>query len=166
MSKLLSEEIKVINVLDPAEQTDADHTSDVVNLADFKRCTFYVITGASAASIPMITVLAGISKSSCSQAIPFNYRTQKDQDTQDALSDVTSALTKLSATTGVKLTTAIKGQVFIAEVDVRELVEANSLFNHVCLKLAADGATHAVHNYCIIAILSQPRYDTLKTAID
>ena len=164
MSKLWSEENKPINVLKPAEQTDADHTTDVVNLASFKRCTFLVITGATSVNAPQITVLAGLTKDSCTTAIVFNYRTQIAAAPDAAGSDVMSALTKLSATTGFTVTASKVGGMYIIEVDVREVAEGGAQFDHVALKL--DKVTgHAVHIYGVLAILSQPRYETLKTAI-
>ena len=169
MSLQWSEEDKVVNVLDCAEQIDAAHTTDVVDMADYKRCTFIIHTGAAALNIPKVTILAGISNSSCATAIIFKYRTQVAAATPDAGSDVPSELTDATVA-GFNLTTNVKGGVYIIEVDVREVQEAGAMtydFDHVCLKLTADGATHAVHNYGVIAVLSQPRYPqgVLKTAI-
>ena len=163
---LWSEENKIVNVLDPAEQTDGDHTTDIVDVADYKRLTFVVFTGASAANIPTITILAGISNSSAATAIIYKYRTQIGAVPPAANSDVPSALAD-AAVAGFAITTSKKGGVYIIEVDVREVAEGGVQYDHVCLKLTQDGSTHAVHVYGVLAILSQPRYPegVLKTAI-
>lgn len=166
---LWSEENKVVNVLNPAEQTDGDHTTDVVDMADYKRLTFIVHTGASAANIPTITILAGISNSSAAVAIIYKYRTQIGAVPGDANSDVPGSLTD-ATTAGFAITTSKEGGVYIIEVDVREVQEAGAMtydYDHVCLKFTQSGSTHAVHNYAVLAILSQPRYPqaVLKTAI-
>jgi len=167
MSLLWSEENKVVQVLTLAEQTDADHTTDIVNVADYKRLTFLIVTGASAANIPQVTVLAGISNASAATAIIFKYRTQIGAVPPAANSDVPSELTA-AETTGFAVTTAKEGGVYIIEVDIREVAEGGVQYDHVCLKLTQDGSTHAVHNYTVLAILSQPRYPQgiLQTAID
>ena len=166
MSKLWSEENKVVHVLTLAEQTDGDHTTDIVDMADYKRLTFLIVTGATAANIPQVTVLAGISNASAATAIIFKYRTQIGAVPDAANSDVPSALVA-AETTGFAVTTGKAGGLYIVEVDVREVAEGGSQYDHVCLKLTQDGSTHAVHNYCVIAILSEPRYpqEVLKTAI-
>ena len=165
---LWSEEDKVVNVLDCAEQTNATQTTDVVDMADYKRCTFIIHTGAAALNIPKVTIQAGISEGSCTTAIIFKYRTQVAAATPDSGSDVPSALTDATIA-GFDLTTNVKGGVYIIEVDVREIQEAGAMtydFDHVKMVIT-KGGTNAVHNYGVLAILSQPRYPqgVLKTAI-
>lgn len=167
MSNLWSEENKVVSVLIPAQQTDADHTTDIVNVADYKRCTFIIATGVAALNIPQVTILAGVSNASAATAIIFKYRTQIGAVPPAANSDVPSALTD-AAVTGFAITTNLEGGLYIIEVDIREVAEGGVEYDHLCLKLTASGVTHAVHNYVVLAILSEPRYPqgVLKTAID
>ncbi|MBA7541324.1 hypothetical protein ES705_33635 [subsurface metagenome] len=163
-----SERNKVINVLTYAEQIDAAHTTDIVDMAKYKKCTFLIITGAAALNIPLVTVNAGIDNETCATKIIFNYRTQADVAPQAVGSDVQSALTKVTvAATGFNLLTNIAGSLYIVEVDAQVVAAGLANADHVSLTLTPDGTTHAVHDYSVVAILSEPRYpeDVLETAI-
>ena len=167
MSKLWSEENHVINAIIPvADAWDSNPVvSDVINCAGYKRVTFLIITGATSAVAPQVTVLAGISKDSCTTAIIFKYRTQIAGTSPAAGSDVMSAL--IAATVdGFAMTGSKPGGIYIVEVDVREVQEAGEMtydFDHVALNIDENADT--AQTGCVLAILSEPRYATLKTAI-
>jgi len=162
---LWSEGNKVVNAVIPVADAFATAVStDVVDMADYKRCTFIVATGATSTANGIITVLAGVSNASCTTAIIFKYRTQIAAVPPAAGSDVPSALTA-AAVTGFSMTASKAGGLYIIEVDVREVAAAGTNFDHV--KLTVTEVTDAPQTACIIAILSQPRYPqgVLKTAI-
>ena len=161
---LWSEENKVVNAIIPV--ADARNASpavcEVVDCAGYKRVTFLIETGATSAVEPVVTVLAGVSGAFCATAIIFKYRTQIAGTPPAAGSDVTSALIA-AAVEGLSMTATKPGGLYIIEVDVREVAEAGINFDHVTVNIAEDGDTPQTG--CVIAILSQPRYGTLKTAI-
>lgn len=166
MSLQWSEENKVVNAVIPvADAFAGDVTSDVVDMADYKRCTFIVATGATSAALNTITVLAGVSNSSCATAIIFKYRTQIGAVPPAANSDVPSALTD-ATTAGFAMTAAKAGGLYIIEVDAREVAAAGTNFDHVAVLVTEDGGSVA-QTACVLAILSQPRFPqgVLKTAI-
>lgn len=162
---LWSEENKVVNAIIPvADAWDASPAvCEVVDCADYKRVTFLIVTGATSAVEPVVTVLAGVSGASCATPIIFKYRTQIAGTPPAALSDVPSALVA-AAVGGFSMTASKPGGLYIIEVDVREVAEAGTDFDHVTVNIAEDEDTPQTG--CVIAILSQPRYATLKTAID
>ena len=164
MSKLWSEENHVVNAIIPvADAWDSNPVvSDVINVADYKRVTFLIVTGATSAVLPQVTVLAGLSKDSCTTAIIFKYRTQIGAVPPAALSDVASALIA-AGVDGFAMTASKAGGLYIIEVDVREVAEAGAQFDHVALNIDENADT--AQTGCVLAILSQPRYGTLKTAI-
>ena len=101
---IFSERHKVVNVLDPVATAVATGVTDIVNMENYKKCTFIVVTGASSAnSDSTITILTGISNTSCATAIAYKYRTQIAAVTPAAGSDVSSALTAV-ANTGFAMT--------------------------------------------------------------
>lgn len=161
-----SEKNKVVNVLDPVATAFASASTDVVNMENYKKLTFLVVTGASVANTDStITILAGVSNSSCTTAMVFKYRTQIAAATPGTGSDVQSALTT-ATTAGFAMTASKKGGVYIIEVDAQEVAAAGTNFDHVCLKLVeATGSGAALG--CVLAILSDPRYpdSVLQTAI-
>ena len=164
---VFSERHKVVNALVPAEQTDAAHTTDIVHMENYKKCTFLVITGAAALNIPTITVLAGVDNVTCATPIVFKYRTQIAAVPPAQGSDVSTTLTDATIA-GFPITTNLAGGVYIIEVDAAVVAAAGANFDHCALLMTQSGVTHAVHNYCIVAILSEPRYPQgiLVTAID
>lgn len=162
-----SEKNKVVNVVDPVDTLGATKTSDIVNLENYNKCTFLVITGASSAnSDDTLTVLAGESNSSCTTAIAFKYRTQIAAATPNTGSDVPSALTD-ATTSGFAMTASKKGGVYIIEVDAAVVAAAGTNFDHCALKLTESTGNGAFLG-TVVAILSEPRYPQaiLATAID
>ena len=162
-----SEKLKFVNGLIPAEQTDAGHETDIVNMENYKKCTFVIITGVAAANAPVVTVNAGVDNVTCATPIVFKYRTQIAAVPPAAGSDVAITLTD-ALVAGFAITTALAGGIYIVEVDAAVVAAGIANGDHCSLEITQDGATHAVHNYCILAILSEPRYpqDILATAID
>jgi len=164
MSKLWSEENKPIQVLTVVDDFVGGNptVSDIVNVADFKRCTFIIVTGASVAANGVVTVLAGNANNNCTTPIIFKYRTQTGAVPDAALSDVMGALIAADVD-GFAMTKSKEGGMYIVEVDVREVAEAGTDFDHVALQIDEDDAVTQLG--CVLCILSQPRYETLKTAI-
>lgn len=163
---LWSEENKIVNAVIPvADAFDGDVTSDIVDVADYKRLTFLIITGATSAAENVVTVLAGLSNSSCATAIIFKYRTMVGAVPPAANSDVPSALADATVS-GFTMTASKAGGMYIVEVDVREVAEAGVQFDHVALLVTENGGGTA-QTACVLAILSQPRYPQaiLQTAI-
>ena len=164
---VLSEKLKIVNVIDPVATAAATATSDIVNLENYNKCTFIVATGASSGnSDSTITILAGVSNASCAVAITFKYRTQIAQPTPDQGSDVSSALTDADAA-GFAMTASKKGGVYIIEVDAAVVAAAGTDFDHVALHFVQATGSGAILG-CVLAVLSEPRYaqDVLATAID
>ena len=164
---IFSERHKVVNVLDPVATAVATGVTDIVNMENYKKCTFIVVTGASSAnSDSTITILTGISNTSCATAIAYKYRTQIAAVTPAAGSDVSSALTTV-ANTGFAMTASKKGGVYIIEVDAADVAAAGTNFDHVALKFTESTGSGAILG-CVLAILSEPRYPQaiLATAID
>lgn len=173
MSQVFSEISKVVNVSGPANHASATgFTTDIVNMENYKKCTFILASGASATNTPKITVYSGVSDSSSTTAIPFKYRTQvKASDAVNASGDVPSALTD-ATTTGFEITTQKTGGVYIIEVDAAGVAAGTTAgaatnYDHVALTIT-DGSASATQYYGIIAVLSEPRYPQaiLQTAID
>jgi len=164
---VLSEKIKIVNVIDPVATAAATATSDIVNMKNYRKCTFIVATGASSAnSDSTITILAGVSNASCATAIVFKYRTQIAAVTPAAGSDVSSALTT-ATTSGFAMTASKKGGVYIIEVDAQVVAAAGTNYDHVAFKFTESTGSGAILG-CVLAILSEPRYPQaiLATAID
>ena len=160
-----SEKNKVVNAVIPvADAFDTAVTSDVVNMENYKKLTFLVITGATSTANGVITVKAGVSNSSCATAIVFKYRTQigavppaADSDVQSKLSDATVS--------GFAMTASKAGGMYVIEVDAQIVAEAGIDYDHVSLTVTED--TNDPQTACIVAILSDPRYAdaVLQTAI-
>lgn len=164
---VFSESHKIVNVLDPVATAFATGVTDIVNLENYRKCTFIVATGASSANTDStLTVLAGISNASCATAITFKYRTQIAAATPTAGSDVPGALTS-AATTGFAMTASKKGGVYIIEVDAAVVAAAGTNYDHVAVNIVESTGSGAALG-TIIAILSEPRYPQaiLATAID
>lgn len=181
MSQVWSEINKVVNVLDPASSgtghastASGVTTSDIVNLKNYKKCTFVIHTGASAANTPVVTILAGENNTTSDTAIAYKYRTQivgKGGYLGATGSDVPSALEDATAT-GFAMTTETSGGVYIIEVDAPTVCAGTTAgaatdYDHVKMVLT-NGSTAAAQFYGVIAILSEPRYPQaiLQTAID
>ena len=171
MSQVWSEYNHIVNVLNPAEHgASSGPTTDIVDMENYKKCTFIVQTGASAANIPVITVLSGVSNASAATATAFNYRTQiKASDATSSSGDVPGDLTSVG-TSGFAMTTSKAGGCYIIEVDAPTVCAATTgttYYDHVCLDFST-GATAATHFYGVLAVLSEPRYPqaVLDTAIE
>ena len=163
-----SEKNKVVSVIAPsADFAAGDVTSDIVDMANYKKLTFIVATGATTVGKSTITVNAGISNASCATQITFKYRTQIAAIPPAAGSDVSSALTAVTvAATGLAMTASKSGGIYIVEVDADVVAAAGTLYDHVSITLTEDDSTAQIG--CVLAILSEPRYpqDVLATAID
>jgi len=173
MSQVWSEINKVVNVSVPyAHVASTSYYTDIVNMENYKKCTFILALGASAADSPVITVVTGTSSTATiTTAIPFKYRTQVlASDATSASGDVPSALTTTTGTAGFAMSSGKVGGVYMIEVDASDVAAGTTgttYYDHVALKVST-GATSNTHTYSIIAVLSEPRYPQaiLQTAID
>ena len=163
---LFSEANKIVNAIIPvADAFDTSRTTDIINLKNYRKCTFIVITGATTTADGVITVLAGVSNASCTTAITFKYRTQINAAPPAAASDLPGALTA-AAVTGFAMTASKVGGIYIIEVDADVVAAAGTDFDHVKLTVTED--TNDPQTACVLAVLSDPRYPQaiLVTAID
>ena len=167
MSQVWSEINKIVTALEPANQSDANRTTDIVNLENYKKCTFIVHTGASAANTPTLTVVTGASSTGATTATAFKYRTMINAVPPLAASDLPGDLTS-STGDGFAITTQKAKGMYIIEVDASTVAAAGTNYDHVALKFTASTSTHATQYYSVLAVLSEPRYpqDILVTAID
>jgi len=173
MSQVWSEINKVVNVHSPASHVaSTSFLTDVVNMENYKKCTFLLMTGASAANTPAVKIYADDSSTGTTStgmtAIAFKYRTQIASTGAETLAggDVPSALIDATST-GFVLTTAKAGGVYIIDVDASTVAAAGTDYDHVALAVTT-GAAGATALYGITAVLSEPRYPQaiLQTAID
>jgi len=162
-----SEKNHVANVVIPVADAWAGGTqSHVVNMKNYKKCTFIVATGVSAADTDgIITVQAGVSHASCAIDIVFKYRTQIAAIPDAAGSDIATTLTD-ATTSGFSMTAAKGGGVYIIEVDAAIVAAGISGGDHCSVTVTE--ATSGAQTGCILAILSEPRYpqDILATVMD
>lgn len=164
---LWSEENTVVNAIIPVADAWGSNpvVSDIIHMENFNRCTFLIVTGATSAVLPQVTVFAGVSNASCATAIPFKYRTQIAAVPPAAGSDVCSALT-VASVTGFAMSAAKVGGLYIIEVDASDVAAAGVNFDHCAVNI--DENANTPQTGCVIAILSEPRNPeaVLLTAID
>ena len=164
-----SEKLKFVNVLPPVADfavTGTGQTTDIVNMENYKKCTFIIATGISAVTVNTVRILAGNANNSCTEPIVFKFRTQAAAEVPDQGSDVPTALADATII-GLPTIASIAGNMAIAEVDAAVVAAAGTNFDHCALTLK-DTPAAAAQVGCVIAILSEPRYpqDILATAID
>ena len=146
-----SEKNKVVNATVPVADTfNGDPQTTEVNMKNYNRCTFLVMTGAAADNTNAITVQAGSSVSSCATEIAFKYRKIVSGDTY-------GALTTAVAGTGVSLTASTANQYVIVEVDAAVVAAAGTDYCCVACTVTEAGNKGAAVG-CVVAILSEPRY--------
>lgn len=164
---VFSERHKIVNVIIPVADAWGTNpvVSDIVHLENYRKCTFLIVTGATAAVAPVVTVFAGVSNAVCATPIVFKYRTQAAVVVPNAGSDVPSVLTD-AAVGGFSMIASIVGSLYIVEVDAAVVAAAGANFDHCALNI--DENVDVPQTGCVVAILSEPRYpqDILVTAID
>jgi len=168
MSQVWSEVNKVVNIVIPVADAFAGSvTSDVVNMENYKKCTFIIATGATSNDTGTVTVGAGTSSTGAATAIAFKYRTQVASTGACTLAggDVPSALTDATST-GFVMTAAKIGGLYIIEVDASTVAAGLTNADHCAITVTEDGSSGVTA--CVLAILSEPRYPqaVLDTAID
>lgn len=166
-----SEYNKVVGVLDPASQCDTSGqavNTDVVNMENYKKCTFLIHTGAIVDSEITVAAYAVSSNVTSGSTVNFRYRTQisgTGGNSGTSGSDVPGALT-----TGASFltTTGSAGGIYIVEVDAPTVAAVGTDYDHTYLSLTAGSAHHAARTFGVMAVLSEPRYPQaiLQTAID
>jgi len=161
MSQLWSEINKVVNVLNPAYITSgasAVKCTDVVNLENYKKCTFLLTFGAAADHVAAVTVNAYSANTTGGSAVAFRYRTQETSDVQSA---ATAAAT-------FNTTTGSAGATYIVEVDAPTVAAVATDYDHAYMVIT-NSTGHITARYAsCVAVLSEPRYPQaiLQTAID
>lgn len=151
-----SENHHIVNGLSPVADAFATAgESDIVNLALYKSVTFIISTGVSAVADGVVTVLAGTSVSSATNAVPFKYRTVL----APATTNVPSALTQATAS-GFSMTASKANSFYIIEVDSEDLAPSYS----TC-KVKVTEVTDNAQTASIIAICHEPRFDATQSAI-
>ena len=167
MSQVWSEVNKIVSGLIPVADCFATGVeTDIVNMENYKKCTFLVYTGATSTGSTVITVNAGASSTGAATAIAFKYRTQVAQTNATTTGgDIPGALTDATST-GFTTTISKVGGIYIIEVDASTVAAAGTNFDHC--KLDADESVNSPITGCVLAILSEPRYPQaiLATAID
>jgi len=161
MSQLWSEINKVVNVLNPATVTSgsaAITNTDVVNLENYKKCTFLLTFGLAADHVAAVTVNAFSANTTGGSAIAFRYRTQLTSDIQSA---ATAAAT-------FNTTTGSAGATYIVEVDAPIVAAAGAGYNHTYMIITNSTGHITARLASCVAVLSEPRYPQgiLVTAID
>ena len=161
MSQLWSEINKVVNVLNPATVTSgsaAITNTDVVNLENYKKCTFLLTFGAAADHVAAVTVNAFSANTTGGSAIAFRYRTQETSDVQSASSSGTTFNT----------TTGSAGATYIVEVDAPTVAAAAAGYDHTYMIITNSTGNITARYASCVAVLSEPRYPqaVLQTAID
>ena len=158
MSQVWSEINKVVNCDPPASQWSSTGATqgDIVDMENFKRCTFLIMTGATSTGVGTITVQAGTSNASCATDIVFKYRSVTSEDTYGDLTDATTA--------GFSLTVSTANQYHVVEVDAQTVAAGGTDYDHCAVTITGHGTAI---NGCFVGILSEPRYPqgTLATAI-
>ena len=78
MSQVWSEINKVVNAVIPsADAFGTNVNTDIINMENYKKCTFIIPTGSTSADAGVVTVKAGMDNTTgCATVIPFKYRTQ------------------------------------------------------------------------------------------
>jgi len=162
MSQVWSEINKVVNFDPPASQWDSTGSvqGDIVDMENYKKCTFLIMTGATSTGSGTVTVQAGPTSTGASTEIAFKYRSITSGDTYGDLTDATAG-------TGFSLTASSADQYHIIEVDAQTVCAATTgttYYDHCALSIT----NHVTTIYgCVVAILSEPRYPqaVLDTAI-
>ena len=187
MSGLFSEFNKINNVLAPKLQssgtgdgpvTSTGHTdTDIVNLANYKKCTFIATYGTCIADFDgTFRVFAGSSAgltatTGCATPIPFYYRSSVISGGSAATTDGQGTLTA-GTSDGLVSTTGVDGMMYIFEVDAPTVAAAGSSdgveFHRCKLRWTHTTSASGPREWGVTAILSEPRYvqDILVTAID
>lgn len=170
MSQVWSEYNKIVNAAIPSTDCFGSNlTTDIINMENYKKLTFLVITGAAVNADGVITVSAGESASTaCATEIAFKYRTMVNADVPNAASDLPSALLD-GTSTGIIMEATKEGGMYIIEVDAATVCDATTgttYYDHVSLTVTENTGT--AQDACVLAVLSEPRYpqSILVTAID
>jgi len=176
MSQVWSEINKVVNVLDLKAQsatTGATIDTDIVHLENYKKLTYLITLGSTAAgNTPTVTVYGGETSTAATTTIAYKYRTQitgTGGTTGTTGSDVSSTMSDTTGD-GFAFTTANNGGMYIIEVDPSTVAAADTTdqtYDHVKLRFT-NASTAAAQLYSCLAVLSEPRYPqaVLVTAID
>jgi hypothetical protein len=156
MGGYFSENHHIVNGLSPvADAFNVTGESDIVNLAKYSAVTFIVSTGASTTANGIVTVLAGTSVSSATNAVAFKYRTVL----APATTNVPGALTA-ATTAGFSMTASKANSFYIIEVKAEDLAPT-----YTCCKVVVTEVTNDPQLASIIAICHNPRFDATDSAI-
>lgn len=150
------EKLHFVKGIDPiADAFAGTKYSDVVNLAKYNKAIFVVYKGVGTTGVSTITVQACDDTTPTNRtAVPFHYRAITSDDTQGALT---------AATTAGFSTTAGSSQIYVVEVDGRNL--ASTGYGYVQLKMVESVDDPVLGG--ILIVLGEPRYaeDVTPSAI-
>jgi hypothetical protein len=146
----LSEICHVVNGLPPvADAFNVTGESDIVNLAKYGAATFIIVTGVTTTANGIVTVLAGTTVSSATNAIPFKYRTIL----APATTNVPTALTTATSA-GFSMTASKPNAIYIIEVSARDLLP-----DYNTCKVLVTEVTNDPQTASIVVLLHEPRYE-------
>jgi len=170
MSQVWSEIKKVVNVLDPASQSSgvsAVVNTDVVDMENYKKCTFLVHAGAAVDNTMVITAYANDDNATSGSAIDFRYRTQIAGTGGNSASVGSDVPSLLSTGSSITTTTGAAGGMYIIEVDAPTVAAEGTDYDHTYLKFTTSTGNITARIYGVVAVLSEPRYPQaiLDTAI-
>ena len=156
MSKFLQNNKTVQGLVPVADAWAADPATDIVNLANYKNCTFIVNVGAGATGTALLTVESCDDVSgTTTTAIPFTYGVSTTTDTYGALQQATAA--------GFT-TTAGGSDMYIIEVNSMQLSGTDQFVRLQFVEVVDSPVTAGT-----IIVLSDPGYasdsNTMPTAI-
>ncbi len=161
MSYIWSERNKVVNALVPStDRWNTNPQCDIVHLENFNKCTFLIMTGASADNINTVTVQAGATSTGAATDIPFRYRSIVSGDTY-------GTLTASSTGAAFAFTASTVNQYHIVEVDASDVAAAGTDYDHCAVTVTEAGSATA-QDGCVVAVLSEPSSPqaVIVTAID
>lgn len=161
MSQLWSEINKVVNVLNPAALTSgasAVQPTDVVDMENYKKCTFLLTFGAVADHVAAVTVNAYSANTTGGSAIAYNYRTQIT-GTGGASGTTGSDVVSSGANAETfNTTTGSAGATYIVEVDASTVAAEGTDYDHTYLVLTNSTGNITTRLASCVAVLSEPRY--------
>jgi hypothetical protein len=153
-----SEDHHVVNMLSPvADFAGATSvTTDIINMALYDKVTFILSTGVTTTANGTVTVVAGTTVSSATNAVPFRYRTVL----APATTNVPTALTAATSA-GFSMTASKPDSFYIIEVTAEDLV--GGPYSTVALKVTE--VTNDPQIASIIGICHHPRFGGNQDAL-
>jgi len=153
---MLAENYKIVPVIADSDIATADQTGDSINMENYHKATFIVITGTMAGGDATIRAYGGLTDAATTTALTFNYA-WGGATAAAANCDVLAAWTSGTSVTLAHATH--DNYMLVMEVDAAQM--AGSSYPWLTWHLAAGGATTG--HISVIAIL-EPRYQSNRIA--